>query len=138
MNISANNIELLLEEVKQLYSIERTVSSLLPQLKSETHHLRVQQGLRVEEEENIRQCERLAALIEILKPIQKKAEAKLDTSEQLGKSVQLFKTFSMRHKSVGYDTSILVAEVMGRMDILQTLQFCVRNESQIVKELLAA
>ena len=131
MNATNKNIQLLLEEVTFLYSIEKTIGSLLPELKSDDQHLRVQQGLRVEMEENGRQCERLRSLIELLVRGGTSSGKNEDTAEQHRRSLQLYRTFALRHQSVGYDTSMLVAEVIGRTDILQTLQYCLKIESEV-------
>lgn len=128
MPVAANKIQSFIDEVAFIYSCEKKASQQLTELKSDGHHFRVRQGLVLEAEENQRQCQRLEALFELLKPLAQKELSEEELTQCFNQSLDLFDRFTLKHRAVGYDTSMLVAEVMGRTDILDTLQFCMKNE----------
>ena len=127
MPTAAEKIQSLIKDVHLAYSYEKKASHQLINLKSDGHHFRVKQGLVLEAEENQRQCQRLEALLELLKPMQQNVPDEEELMKCYGQSLDLFDRFCLRHRAIGYDTSILVAEVMGRTDIMKTLEFCMKN-----------
>jgi hypothetical protein len=130
MTTAMQNIQTLIDEVTFAYSVERVAGFQLSELISDNPNIRVKSGLLLEAEENQRQCERLEGLIELLKPIGEKELADEECLKCFQQSLQLFNCFLKKHHTVGYDTSMLVAEVTGRTDILSTLQFCMKKETR--------
>lgn len=122
------NIETLLKRITDVYSMERMLSFLLPELQSPNHHIRIRHGLALEAEENQRHCERLEALLAILKPLHSSIASEDDLAACVHDTADLLKRFTHKHRNTGYDTSILVAEVMGRTDILNTLHECMDKD----------
>jgi hypothetical protein len=131
MNTARQNIKSLLDRITVMYSVEKVASFLLPELASEGHHLRVKHALMLEAEENTRQCERLEALLNILRPAQLAGEDEESEMDECVERVsELFNRSISQHINIGYDTSILVAEVMGRIDILNNLRSCMMKDAQ--------
>jgi hypothetical protein len=122
------NIESLLKQITHIYTLEKLLGFSLAELQSANHHIRIRHGLAVETEENQRHCERLEALIAILKPLSTSVASEEDLDACIGNTSDLLKRFTAKHLNTGYDTSILVAEVMGRTDILNTLHACMDKD----------
>ena len=128
MPIALDKLQSFFDEVAFIYACEKKLTLQLNEIKSDGHHFRVKQGLALEAEENQRQCQRLEALFELLKPLLEKEHSEDDLARCFNQTLDLFDRFTLRHRAVGYDTSMLIAEVMGRTDILKTLEFCMKNE----------
>lgn len=134
MSTAAEKIQSLITDVDLAYSYERKASDQLANLKSEGHHFRVKQGLVLEAEENRRQCQRLEAILELLKPLRQNVTNEDELISCYDQTVDLFNRFTMRHRGIGYDTSMLVAEVMGITETLKTLQFCMKDRIAVTSK----
>lgn len=128
MSTHSYNVQPLLDRITAMYAVEKVVSFLLPELKADDQNIRVRHGLMLEAEENKRQCERLEALIELLRPLNEDCDDQEKITLCYEQVSNMLRRFTLKHVNFGYDTSILVAQVTGRMDIVDTLQSCLMKE----------
>jgi hypothetical protein len=131
MTTLRKQIRKLLEKIMAVYSAERVVTFLMSDLNSESYDFRLRYDLLREAQENQRHCERLEELINTARTTLDNDPIESELTNVMKQIFESLVSYTRKHLSIGYDTSLLVAEVTGRDDIVEALKTSIEMEREV-------